>query len=508
MKATDINTSLIENLQQENVLLKEQINQQKKHINILEEKIKMDKIARFAKRSEKLGDSNQLDLFDECEEVPEKETEEDVEITIVEHKRKKTGRKKLPQSLPRINKIYDITEEEKQCECGCLRVHMGDDVSEQLDVIPAQVQVVCHIKRKYACENCEGSFIAAKAPVQPIPKSLATANTLAYVATAKFCDHLPLYRLESIFKRMNVEISRATLSHWMIRCGQLLEPLVKLIHDSILQYDVAFADETRLQVLKEPGRPPTSQSYMWLFMGGPPDKFGMVYQYSPTRSEKVPIDFFDDYAGYLHSDGYQVYANLEKHRPIVSLGCWAHARRKFIDIVKASNKPGLASQAVKIIRKLYAIENRIRELAPHEKKEIREKEAKPILKEFERWLIKHKASVPSGTAIAGAIQYALNQWVYLTNYLKDGRCEIDNNRAERAIKPFVIGRKNWLFCNSVPGAKAACNIYSLIEMAKHHNHDPYHYLRYVFKKLPSCQTLDDLEALMPYSLEPEILHQA
>lgn len=348
-------------------------------------------------------------------------------------------------------------------------------------------------------------MISAKAPIQPIPHSIATANTLAYVATAKFCGHLPLYRLESAFKRMDVEISRTTLSHWMIRCGQLVEPLIKIMHDVIVNYDIAFADETRLQVLKEPGRPATRQSFMWLFMGGPPEQFNTIYQYAPTRT---PCDFFEDFTGYIHSDGYKAYANLEKNNPIISLGCWAHAKRKFMDIVKASNKPGLAYQAVLTIKKLYAIEKRIKTLEPDKRKTIRQKEVKPILGVFQSWLIKHKSSVPPGSAIAKAIQYTLNQWTYLNNYLLDGRCEIDNNRAERGIKPFVMGRKNWMFCNSVQGAKAACNIYSLIETAKYHKRDPYHYLRHIFSNIQLCKTLEDLDALMPYNLDSEALRQS
>ncbi len=510
MKAETPTQQYLENLQQENAALKKQLETKDSHIKILEEKIKMDKIARFAKRSEKQTDANQLGIFDECEEPLEAEAFDDseVEITVPEHKRKKRGRKPLPSNLPRVDKIHDITEEEKQCACGCLRDHIGDETSEQLDVIPAQVQVIRHIKRKYACKQCEGSLVTAKFPMQPIPGSIATANTLAYVATAKFCDHLPLYRLESAFKRMGIETSRATLSHWMIRCGQLLEPLIKVLHSTILEYDIAFADETGLQVLKEPGKTPTSRSYMWLFMGGAPDKFGMIYHYSPNRSEKVPIDFFEDYSGYIQSDGYKGYANLAKNRPITSVGCWAHARRKFMDIVKATKKAGLAHQAVQTIGRLYNIETKAKSLTPEDRKSIREEKAKPILKTFRPWLTKHLASLPSGSSIAKAINYTLNQWEYLNNYIKDGRCEIDNNRTERSIKPFVIGRKNWLFCNSVPGANAACNIFSLIETAKYHKLDPYHYLRFVFDNIQKCQTLDQLEALMPYHLDPQLLRQS
>lgn len=483
----------------------EKISLQEQTIKHLVEQLKLGRHQRFAKSSEKDAESGQKSLFDEADikndASCEEQTEAEAEIAVAPYTRKKSGRKPIPEKYPRIERVYDLPESEKQCACGCQLVCIGEERSEQIDIIPAKIQVIVHVRKKHACKfGCQQVVKLAPMPKLPIPKSIATSATLAHVLTAKFEDYLPLYRQEKIFQRLGVDIPRSTLSHWVLRAGDLLKPLVNLIQSNILEYDVAYADETTVQVLKEPDRPPDAKSYMWLFMGGEPGKRGCVYRYAPTRAHEVPLQFFDGFEGYLHCDGFSAYDTLSRKCNITLVGCWYHARRKFIEASRVSNKPGLAKQAINIIKKLSQIEKDIQRLngTPEKAKQIRELRAAPIIKKFKSWLETHANQAPKESLIGKAIHYTLSQWHKLINYLQDGRLEISNNRTERGIKPFVMGRKNWMFANSVNGADAAGVIYSLIETCKLHDIQPYDYLRYVLEIIPEAQTLEQFEALLPY----------
>ena len=370
--------------------------------------------------------------------------------------------------------------------------------------------VVELVKKKYACKSCEETIKTAKAPLQAIPKSMAGPGLLAHILVAKFCDHLPLYRQEKILQRVGIDISRSSLCHWVIRCGQLVEPLIKLMQSDINDYDIAYADETTVQVLKEPGRRAQQKSYMWLFGGGPPEKFAWVYQYHPSRHGHIPQTFFEDFTGYCHVDGYAGYNEL-MHQRIQLVGCLTHARRKFFEVAQTlRKKKGLANHALNVIAKLYHIESQAKEqgLTVEQRHSLRQQEAKPLLDDFHTWLEENKHKTPPKSPIGKAIQYSLNQWHKLIRYLDDGRCEIDNNRSERAIKPFVIGRKNWMFADRVEGAKAAANIFSLIETCKANGIEPYAYLRYLLTHLPMANTVEQLEILLPYHCDREQLMQA
>jgi len=501
-KTSDELISIIDDLQANLDSKSAIIQNQNTTISQLLEQLKLNKHKRFGAQSEKDNDNPQLSLFDEAQE-PDNQPEIDAadeELTIPEHKRKKRGRKPLPKGLPRKQKVYDIPESDKACHCGCALTAIGEEVTEQLNIIPAKVFVIEHIRKKYACKSCEETIKQAKMPKQPIPKSIAGPGLLAHVLVAKFHDHLPLYRQESILQRMGIDIPRATLSHWVLKCGELLLPLTKLLLSQIQAYDVAYADESTVQVLNEPGRAPQTKSYMWVLGGGPPDKFGMVYSYSPSRGHQVPLDLLEDFKGYLHCDGFQVYDVLSAKQSLTLVGCWYHVRRKFVEANKVSSKAGLAKQAINIIKKLSLIEKQAKAqlLTPEGIYQLRKRKALPIIKAFKVWLEKHAHQVPRQSLIGNAIHYTLNQWPKLMGYLKDGRLEISNNRTERAIKPFATGRKNWLFANSVAGAKAAATIYSLIQTCKYHDVNPYDYLAHVLEAIPSCLTIEKLEPLLPY----------
>lgn len=482
-----------------------------KETGILLEQIRHLRAQLFGRKSEKIqGGPQTLPLFDMPEPAEEEETEEGVHIPA--HTRKKRGRKPLPESLPRIERIHDIDDADKICACGCELSRIGEEISEQLDIIPAKIQVIRHIRPKYACRNCEGvedngpTVKIAPVPPRIIPRSIATPGLLAHILTAKFVDHTPFYRQEKQFQRLGVEISRTSMCNWAMQVASSSQPLLNLLIDEVLSGFLIQADETTLQVLQEQGRDPTTKSYMWIFRRGDPDKPVLIYQYHPTRSGDVAKAFLRDFEGCVQTDAYSGYNFLDYDERIRHIGCWAHARRKFMDVIKAQGKNrkiGSADKALSYIRKLYRIEKEAREkgLSSDELYQIRQKDSKPILDEFKQWLENTSLRTPPKGLLGKAVAYALNQWDRLVGYLEDGRLHIDNNRAENAVRPFVVGRKNWLFSGTPEGAEASALLYSLIETAKANKLEPYSYLRFIFEKLPTAETLQDYEALLPWNVD-------
>ena len=309
-------------------------------------------------------------------------------------------------------------------------------------------------------------------------------------------------------QRIGVDIPRATLANWMIKAGTLIQPVINLLRDRLLEYDIVQMDETTVQVLKEPGKSAQSKSYLWLQRGGPPEKPIVLYDYDPSRSQSVPSRLLDGYKGYLQTDGYVDYNQVVAHNGLVHLGCMAHARRKFSEAVKAqgkSKKAGKAQHGLALIQKLYRVEKQARAFTPDQRHEHRLSHAKPILDRLRHWLDESLPQVPPGMAAGKALNYLNNEWSKLTGYLEDGRLEIDNNLAENAIRPFVIGRKNWLFSDSLAGVKASANLYSLIETAKANELEPYAYLRYLYTHLPRAASVEDIEALLPGNIDPQHL---
>lgn len=490
-----------------------EIDQQAIRIQTLHNQLGVALNARFGRKSEKQTVSGMDDMFDEAV-VPVDQVEQikkdDEALTVASYQRTKKagGRKPLPTTLPRRQIIHDVSDAEKICTCGCTLTCIDEVKSEQLEIIPAVVTVIEHVRLKYACKACELTIKTAPVAKQPIPKSIATPSLLAHIAVSKFDDHLPLYRLEEIFNRHGVDVSRMTLSSWMIRCGELVQPLINLLQDHINNYDIAYADETPVQVLQQKVMSPIKKSYMWLFTGGPPEKRCYLYHYEPSRASHVPAMILDSFKGYLHCDAYSGYLPLFVTRPIIGVGCLAHIRRKFVDITKTVKTKGLAHEAVAMIAQLYKLEKEMKEkeLDKEACYACRQEHAVPLLNQLHAWLIEKSQQVPPKSPIGQAIQYALNRWIYLLNYLKDGRLEIDNNRSERGIKPFVIGRKNWLFFGNYKGAKAAAHLFSLIESAKANGLNPFDYLKEIFEKLPHCQTVEDFEALLPFKIQPTLEH--
>jgi len=492
-------------------------------IDILKEQIRCLQDRLFGRKSEKSpSDEKQLSLFDPPEEdfpIAE-QPEEDDEIDIPSHKRKKRGRKPIPENLPRIDAVHDIDDAEKLCECGCLKECIGEEVSEQLDIVPAKIQVIRNIRLKYACKNCEGvesdgpTVNIAPVPEQIIPKCIGTPGLIAFVMTAKFVDALPFYRQEKQFLRIGVKISRATMCNWAQKISESCDILLMMLKKEILAGPLIQADETPVQVLNESGKKNTSKSYMWIFRGGTRERPGIIFEYHPTRAGDVAAEFLQEYTGVVQTDGYSGYEFLDDKSGISHMGCWAHARRKFMDVVKAGGKnkdgkprAGAADQALKYIRKLYKIEKDAKaiELTGEGLLQERQEKSKPILDEFKRWLDVKVEEVPPKSLLGKAIGYALNQWPRLIVYVETSHVTPDNNMAENSIRPFTIGRKNWLFSGSPDGATASATMYSLIETAKANGLEPYWYLRYLFENLPQAMTEDDYKALLPQYLEPSQL---
>lgn len=497
-------------LQQENELLKQQLREKETQLNNknnyivrLEELIKQFQRKQFSSSSEK-APPNQHDLFNEAESIDLDAAEQQADDTteVKAHQRTKKPRVSIPAEWPREEVIYDLPAEQKVCpHDGAALTEMGSQTHEQLDIIPAQINVIKHVRKQYACPCCKTYIAIADKPKQPLEKSIASASLLAYVATHKYCDAVPLYRQSEMFKRIGIELDRTNLANWMVQCGPLIQPLINVLLDCALCHTQPFVhlDETTVQVLNEPGKSAQSKSYMWVLVtsGEQPVR---LFHYAATRSQAVPMALLTKNVNAMMVDGYEGYQQACDQYDIQRLGCWAHARRKFVEAQKLQpkGKTGRADQALAFIQKLYRIEHDIKNVPPDERHRIREQHAKPIIDKIETWLTKSITHVPPKTALGKALHYLHQQWPRLIGYLDDGRYPIDNNAAENAIRPFVIGRKNWLFSHSQAGAKASANLYSLIETAKANGLNPYEYLKHVFKELPNALTVEDIEQLLPW----------
>ena len=433
---SDLQHSLAEKEQQltlqktELALQSDKLSRHQQEVTFLRQKLQLALNERYGRSSEKLsGASTQLELnlFDEATLPSDANVaaivQADEGITVAAHTRKKTGRRPLPSNLPREQIIHDLPQDQRICGCGQALHKMGEDIAEQLEFIPAQVKVIQHVRCKYACRRCEENGIkVAPLPPQPIPKSIASAGLLAHVLVSKYADHLPLYRQENILQRMKIDIARATLCHWVLRCADLFVPLVELLKKDICQGNYTQADETPVQVMKEPNRANTSKSYMWVYHGGQAEQRGIVYDYQPTRSGEAPKTFLSSFKGMLQTDGYGGYDALCRQNELLHAGCWAHARRKFMAIIKTAQPAEKAHEAVAFIRRLYKIEREAREqrLTAKQREALRQQHASPILIEFKPWLEASLNQVPPQSPIGQALAYTLNQWSLLTLYVNHG----------------------------------------------------------------------------------------
>lgn len=414
----------------------------------------------------------------------------------------------LPAELTRVEVMHDVPEEQRTCPCGTAMTEIGQDVSEQLDIVPMQIRVLRHIRKRYACPQSTHAPVTAALPAQPLPKTNASASLLAMLLTVKYVDGLPLTRFAKVLARHGVTVADQTLARWVIGCAHLLQPLRSQLRDTLQEGAFIHMDETVVQVLQEKDKAPTSQSYMWVQAGGKAGQKVVLFDYDPSRSGSVPRQLLQDYAGYLMSDAYAGYAQFNQSKDIIRLGCWAHVRRRFVDAVKVQpkGKRGRANEAVELIAQLYRVERDTKETSDAERHQARQQRSLPILDALKVWLDKTLPQVTPKSALGTALSYMADCWPTLTRYTKRGDLPIDNNRCENAIRPFVVGRKAWLFSATPAGANASAILYSLIETAKANGIEPYTWLRHVLQTIPTAQTLADYEALLPWNFQQQNLN--
>lgn len=507
----------------------------------LQEELRLAKANQFASRSEKRRPAEPSEerlglfgiMFNEAEftkdiipepapQVKAAAATEDL-VQIPAHTRAKAGRKPLPANLPREEVTIDLPDHEKHCGCGKELKRIGEDISEKLEYIPARAFVRRTIRPNYACPCCsqkigaEPAVHAAPLPPSLIERGIITASLLAHLLTSKFCDALPFYRQERILARLGIELSRTTMCNAAIavyeRWGKLLlaEMERQLRIGPLLQLD-----ETTLQVLHEPGRAATQKSYLWAARGGPPGtgkEHGtqvVLFRYDPSRAGVVAKGIIGEFQGVVQTDGYAGYEFVASLPGVAHAGCWAHARRKFIEAEKGSggkNTATLATQGLGYIGRIYHEEKVAagKEVTGVALVTHRDAQVRPVLKEFLAWLQDAAGKVPPSCLAGKAINYTLNEWERLLVFLDHAEVTPDNNRCENAIRPFVVGRKNWLFASTVSGAEASAFWYSVVETAKANGLDPWKYLRFLLGRLPGCADEASVIRLLPWRL-PEKEH--
>ena len=488
----------------------EAIQRRDAHILLLEELLRLRRIQRFAASSEKL---HQLQLFDEAE------LEADMDALLAQlpddlpqtaEAKAKPRQRGFSASLLRERIELTLSDEQK---AGASKVFFTK-VKEELQFIPAQLKVLEIWQEKAVFErDGEEVILAANRPVHPLGKCIATPSLLGYIITSKYADGLPLYRLEQMFKRLGQEVSRTSMAHWIIRLDEVFQPLMNLLREEQNHAAYLQADETRIQVLKEEGKTAQSDKWMWVTRGGPPGRPSVLFEYDPSRTGSVPVRLLDGFSGVLQADGYSGYSQVCKQSGLTRIGCWDHARRKFIEatqatpsVAKGKSKPGAskADVALGYIGKLYAIEREQKERSDAERYQARQTRSMPLLAEFKTWLDNNVGKVMKGSLTRKAMEYTLGQWPYLVGYCERGDLHISNVLAENAIRPFAVGRKAWLFADSAQGAKASATCYSLLETAKANDLEPSAYINYVLAQIGDADSLEKLEALLPWNvpLEP------
>jgi len=466
---------------------------------------RIDYLARqlFGRKSERI-DPNQLALFEPAQAQAPAQAEEDEEMeTITRPKRKGHGRKPLPKDLPRERVVHDLTPEEKLCpECGTERKAFGEDISEQLDYVPASIKVIEHVRPKYACPCCGEHVAQAQKPAQPIEKGLAAPGLIAHVITSKYCDHLPLHRQEKILARHGIELSRKTLCGWTLQAAALLAPVVFAMTDRVLQSRVIHTDDTPVRVQDPDKKRTTRKAYLWPYVGDADNPY-TVFGYTPTRCKDGPESFLQAFTGtqekprYLQCDAYPGYNGLfAKERHLLEVACWAHARRKFHDA--KNSDPVRANLALLKIGKLFELERVAREqgLGDAARLTMRQQDATPLLDELKAWMEQTQQEVLPKSPMGEATNYALTLWEELNRYITQPFLNIDNNAAERAIRGIAVGRKNWLFLGSDAGGHAAAVHFSLIASAQRHGLDPFAYLRSLLTHIPTWPNRD-IDKLLP-----------
>jgi transposase len=470
---------------------------------------------RFGSKSERYtgADSPQEDLFAEKKSLAPSETspeemapeifDDDNVISVAAYKRKKNKEKGFPKHLPRREII--IPAGNRLCPCGCTKGVIRYEEKERLNYQPAIWEVIVEKREVVACQKgCAASIHTAEAPKRLLPKVQVTETSLAHIVVSKFDDRQPLYHLEKQFKsRADVMIGRNQMARWVIKLAFELQPIINLLKDTILDYDIAAVDPTSLQVLKEPGRNPSTKSYLYCMRGGPPDKQVCFYEYNATEHKNYLSEWFDGFRGYLMCDGQNIFDVFESSNDITLLYCNIHARRYFEKITKQQKtKTGLAHQAMRFYRRIYKMERIINamDITAEMRKAYRLEKMKDLFDQHFKWMKEQYPTVLTNTPIGKALDYSINREAGLMRFFDDGRLPLDNNDTEQFIKYIIMARRNFLFSHSTNGAIAVGHHMTLIQTAKLHSIDPYHYLLALLREMPHCNTLDDFEALLPWNI--------
>lgn len=490
--------------------------------DLLEEKYDAMVRRHFGRSSEKKNkteDDKQASLFDEAEvNADEEVVSEKCQTVVKEHARAKRGRKPKDVQLPIKEEIHELADEDRACTtCGSLRPVIGEEETSEIEIVPEHALKIVHIRKKYGpctCKECseqgEGGILIAPGPQKIIKGSDFSNRTTAFFLTAKYNDAIPFYRLANILERSGLDITRATLSNHAILAGRAIGDLIDLMKEDLAKSPALLMDETTVQVLKDENKKKGSKSYMWVSRGYCQGNPIHLFSYHPTRSGSFAELLLKNFTGfYVQTDGYQGYNFIAARRDVQHVGCFAHIRRKFVEAHEIAGKTGMAGEAIETIAKLYKIESDLRsKLASNRIDEAtfllrRKSQAEPILISFRDWLMKAALSVTPQSALGKAISYAQAVFPKAARYVEHQLLTPDTNKVENAIRPFVVGRKNWLFSGSPRGAHASAGIYSLIETAKANGHEPYRYLSWLFDRLPACNTLAEKSALLPYRVRPD-----
>lgn len=505
---------LVDRLAHLEAQFKEETTRLRERNAMLEERVRWFEQQLFGRSSEKHGceqpDPRQRLLFNEAEALAEAApVVDEPQVQIPAHSRKKRGRRKLPADLPRVEVIHDLPEAERFCDHDGQPLQcIGEEVSEQLDYIPARVRVLRHIRRRYACPGCDGCLKLAAKPEQMLPKSNASPSLLAHIVTAKYVDGLPLHRQQKQFARLGIDLGRASMANWMIKLGQGVVPLINLLDERIRAGPLIHCDETPVQVLNSPGG---DGHWMWVRAGGPPGEAMVLFDHDPSRGTAVPKRLLAEFTGILLTDGYEPYDAAARAGELTHAGCWAHVRRYFNDARRSGGKTdGHAARVLDDIKALYRIERglRQREAGDAEILATRAEHSRPIVAALKARLEALAPEVVPKSLLGKAVHYALGQWPKLVRFLDHAVIPLDNNRAENAIRPFVMGRKAWLFAATPNGAVASARLYSLVETAKANGVEPHAYLTHLFQELPKAKTAGEIEALLPWNAEAVITTQA
>jgi transposase len=498
----------INNLKAENALLAARNQQYLQAYEYLQEQLAALKRKIFGKSSERYLDPENKQpsllednsaVFADADTNGEQTTETIMQVAA--HTRK--AKVKTNKELPRRIEIIALPDADKQCACGACKTIIKYESKELINYQPSIFEIVEQRREVAACPNgCDKSIITAPAPLQILPKIKATEEFLSFLVISKLDDRQPLYHLErQLQERNGIDCSRQTMARWLIDLMEPLRPIYNLLKDSVIDYDVASCDATTLQVLKEPGRKADTKSYVYCIRGGPPDKSVILYDYNAKEHKQFVHDWFSGFKGYLHVDGDNFFDLIGSQNALL-VNCNAHARRKFEPIAKANKGKGIAKEALHHFKALYKIEREAKDkqLSAKKRHQLRQEKSKPLLEEFNAWLDKIYPTVLPKSTLGNAVNYCIKYRDGLKRFLEDGRLEIDNNLTEQEIKPLVIARKNFLFCDSVSGAEALCLHFGLIRTAKRHGLDPYHYYTMLLKNIPYCKSVEDYEKLLPWNI--------